>query len=72
MSAKHYQVLIIYINVAFALLASLASRRASRSASFMDGNLSASCVAIVVYAEDITTDVVSSNLDQGEVYNIMW
>jgi hypothetical protein len=37
----------------------------------MDENLSASCVTIVVYAEDITTDVVSSNLDQGEVYNIM-
>ena len=23
-------------------------------------------------SELITTDVVSSNLDQGEVYNIMW
>jgi hypothetical protein len=23
-------------------------------------------------SEPITTDVVSSNLDQGEVYNIMW
>jgi hypothetical protein len=35
MSAKHYQVLIIYIYTAF-----------------MDGNLSASCAAIVVYAAD--------------------
>jgi len=25
-----------------------------------------------VQSEPITTDVVSSNLDQGEVYNIMW
>jgi hypothetical protein len=32
----------------FVLLASLASR----SASFMDGNLSASCAAIVVYGTD--------------------
>ena len=25
-----------------------------------------------VQSVPITTDVVSSNLDQGEVYNIMW
>ena len=25
-----------------------------------------------ISAYHITTDVVSSNLDQGEVYNIMW
>ena len=56
MSAKHYQVLIIYIYTAyislafFVLLASLASRRSVRSVSFMDGNLSAYCAAIVVYA----------------------
>jgi hypothetical protein len=40
-----------------------------------------SVVAVVVWLLDlqlpmqsvpITTDVVSSNLDQGEVYNIMW
>ena len=38
-------------------------------------------MAVIVYLMDlqlsmqsvsITTDVVSSNLDQGEVYNIMW
>jgi hypothetical protein len=38
-------------------------------------------VAVIVWQLDlqlpmqsvpITTDVVSSNLDQGEVYNIMW
>ena len=28
-------------------------------------------VAVIVWLLDITTDVVSSNLDQGEVYNIM-
>ena len=27
---------------------------------------------ITVQSVPITTDVVSSNLDQGEVYNIMW
>ena len=40
-----------------------------------------SFVAVIVWSLDlqlsmqsvpITTDVVSSNLDQGEVYNIMW
>jgi hypothetical protein len=52
MSAKHYQALIIYIYTVFVLLASLAWRRASRSASFMNENLSASCATIVAYAAD--------------------
>jgi hypothetical protein len=27
---------------------------------------------VYIYTVPIATDVVSSNLDQGEVYNIMW
>jgi len=29
-------------------------------------------IHIFMQSVPITTDVVSSNLDQGEVYNIMW
>jgi hypothetical protein len=29
-------------------------------------------VQLPLQSVPITTDVVSSNLDQGEVYNIMW
>ena len=43
--------------------------------------MSGAVMAVIVWSLDlqlpmqsmsITTDVVSSNLDQGEVYNIMW
>jgi hypothetical protein len=30
------------------------------------------CMDLQLQSVPITTDVVGSNLDQGEVYNIMW
>jgi hypothetical protein len=38
----------------------------------MYDNLDRSFLALPMQSVPITTDVVSSNLDQGEVYNIMW